>query len=111
MLLRYRPERVLHGIMPVFTFMSAGILRQDDVFSFHIIEQTVKHVVPAVMAASPDEVAPRIRSIVEVSEPLGCGGPGGRPASLREGKGGWIESGRRMPHQSTRCRAGGAAHR
>jgi len=63
---RYRPEKVLHGIMPVFTFMSTGILRQDDVFSFNVIEQTLKHVVPAVMAASPEEVFPRIRGIIEV---------------------------------------------
>ncbi|ORY00070.1 hypothetical protein K493DRAFT_312976 [Basidiobolus meristosporus CBS 931.73] len=31
------PDRVLHNIMPVFTFMGANVLRQDDNYSFHKI--------------------------------------------------------------------------
>lgn len=38
------PERVLHNIMPVFTFMGANVLRQDDNYSFQVIQQVGVHV-------------------------------------------------------------------
>ena len=44
------PEIVLHSVMPIFTFMGANTLRQDDEFSTHVIEQTVSKVVPALTA-------------------------------------------------------------
>ncbi|KAJ3173673.1 HEAT repeat-containing protein 1 [Geranomyces variabilis] len=40
------PESVLLNIMPVFTFMGANVLRQDDNYSFHVIQQTLKTVIP-----------------------------------------------------------------
>ncbi|KAJ3017747.1 HEAT repeat-containing protein 1 [Thoreauomyces humboldtii] len=40
------PESVLLNIMPVFTFMGANVLRQDDNFSFHVIQQTLTTVIP-----------------------------------------------------------------
>jgi U3 small nucleolar RNA-associated protein 10 len=33
------PDSVLANIMPVFTFMGANVLRQDDNYSFHVIKQ------------------------------------------------------------------------
>jgi hypothetical protein len=33
------PEKVLQNCMPVFTFMGASVLRQDDNYSFHVIKQ------------------------------------------------------------------------
>ncbi|XP_069543811.1 HEAT repeat-containing protein 1 [Brachyistius frenatus] len=45
------PEKVLHNIMPIFTFMGATVLRLDDVYSFRVIDQTVKMVVPALIQA------------------------------------------------------------
>ncbi|GLD57809.1 HEAT repeat-containing protein 1 [Lates japonicus] len=45
------PEKVLHNIMPIFTFMGANILRLDDVYSFRVIDQTVQMVVPALIKA------------------------------------------------------------
>ncbi|KAJ3161658.1 HEAT repeat-containing protein 1 [Geranomyces michiganensis] len=40
------PESVLLNIMPVFTFMGANVLRQDDNYSFHVIQQTLKMIIP-----------------------------------------------------------------
>ncbi|CAM0135952.1 snoRNA-binding rRNA-processing protein utp10 [Umbelopsis sp. WA50703] len=46
------PESVLHNIMPVFTFMGANVLRQDDNYSFQVIQQTLKKILPALVASS-----------------------------------------------------------
>ncbi|KAF8477353.1 hypothetical protein BDZ91DRAFT_688639 [Kalaharituber pfeilii] len=40
------PEVVLHSVMPIFTFMGANVLRQDDEYSAYVIEQTVERVIP-----------------------------------------------------------------
>ncbi|KAK1876634.1 HEAT repeat-containing protein 1, partial [Dissostichus eleginoides] len=44
-------EKVLHNIMPIFTFMGANILRLDDAYSFRVIEQTLTMVIPALIQA------------------------------------------------------------
>ncbi|KAI8388394.1 uncharacterized protein BYT42DRAFT_559927 [Radiomyces spectabilis] len=45
------PECVLHNIMPVFTFMGANVLRQDDNYSFQVIQQTLEKVIPPLVAS------------------------------------------------------------
>ena len=40
------PELILHSVMPIFTFMGNSVLRQSDDYSAHVINQTVKEVVP-----------------------------------------------------------------
>ncbi|XP_077201538.1 HEAT repeat-containing protein 1 [Paroedura picta] len=45
------PGKVLHNIMPIFTFMGANVMRLDDVYSFQVINKTVKMVIPALMQA------------------------------------------------------------
>ena len=45
------PEQVLHGVMPIFTFMSANILRQDDGFSAHVTQETIRNVIPPLLTA------------------------------------------------------------
>ncbi|XP_043958197.1 HEAT repeat-containing protein 1 [Gambusia affinis] len=45
------PEKVLHNIMPIFTFMGANVLRLDDAYSFRVIEKTMQTVVPALVRA------------------------------------------------------------
>ncbi len=40
------PELILHSVMPIFTFMGSSVLRQSDDYSAHVINQTVKEVVP-----------------------------------------------------------------
>ncbi|KAG1960415.1 ARM repeat superfamily protein [Pimephales promelas] len=45
------PEKVLHNIMPIFTFMGANIMRLDDAYSFQVINKTVQAVIPALIKA------------------------------------------------------------
>ncbi|XP_052098508.1 HEAT repeat-containing protein 1-like [Mytilus californianus] len=45
------PEKLLHNIMSVFTFMGDTILRQDDAYSFHIISRILETVIPALVTA------------------------------------------------------------
>ena len=39
------PDLVLHNVMPIFTYMGTSILRQNDEFSAHVIQQTMESVV------------------------------------------------------------------
>eukprot|EP01135_Chromosphaera_perkinsii_P001742 Nk52_evm11s210 gene=Nk52_evmTU11s210 len=43
------PQRVLHNIMPIFTFMGASAVRQDDNYTFSVIEKTISIVLPALI--------------------------------------------------------------
>jgi U3 small nucleolar RNA-associated protein 10 len=42
------PDLILIHVMPIFTFMGASVLRQDDEYSAHVIEQ----VFPALLTAT-----------------------------------------------------------
>lgn len=57
-------EKVLHNIMPIFTFMGANILRLDDAYSFRVIDKTVQMVIPALIQVSvhPDGSPPLMAS-------------------------------------------------
>lgn len=50
------PDAVLHHVMPVFTFMGANVLRQDDAYSFHVIEQTLERILPPLVRAAPEQL-------------------------------------------------------
>lgn len=41
------PEIVLHSVMPIFTFMGAHTIKQDDEFSNFALQQTITKVIPA----------------------------------------------------------------
>uniref|UniRef100_H2Y6G6 HEAT repeat-containing protein 1 n=1 Tax=Ciona savignyi TaxID=51511 RepID=H2Y6G6_CIOSA len=43
------PEKLLHSVMSVFTFMGSTLLRRDDSYSFQVITRTIHTVVPALM--------------------------------------------------------------
>ncbi|XP_063774132.1 HEAT repeat-containing protein 1 [Pseudophryne corroboree] len=45
------PDKVLHNIMPIFTFMGASVMRLDDSYSFQVISKTVQTVIPALIQA------------------------------------------------------------
>uniref|UniRef100_A0AAY4AU52 HEAT repeat-containing protein 1 n=1 Tax=Denticeps clupeoides TaxID=299321 RepID=A0AAY4AU52_9TELE len=49
------PEKVLHNIMPIFTFMGANIMRLDDSYSFQVINKTVQTVIPALIQVGVSE--------------------------------------------------------
>lgn len=45
------PNLVLHSVMPIFTFMGTSVLRQSDDYSAHVVSQTIKEVVPPLIAS------------------------------------------------------------
>ncbi|KAI8874302.1 ARM repeat-containing protein [Ramicandelaber brevisporus] len=46
------PDRVLHNVMAVFMFMSATTLRQDDKFSFHVIDRVIGRILPPLVRSA-----------------------------------------------------------
>jgi U3 small nucleolar RNA-associated protein 10 len=48
------PELIQKSVMPIFTFMGANILRQDDEYSFKITEKSMEVLIPALMSRSSD---------------------------------------------------------
>ncbi|KAL7276313.1 snoRNA-binding rRNA-processing protein utp10 [Rhizina undulata] len=49
------PEVVKHSVMPIFTFMGANTLRQDDEYSAHVIEQTVRRIIPPLVKSLQEQ--------------------------------------------------------
>lgn len=43
------PELILHSVMPVFTFMGANVLHEDDGFSAYVVSRTMESVVPRLL--------------------------------------------------------------
>jgi U3 small nucleolar RNA-associated protein 10 len=43
------PSRILHNIMPIFTFMGTSVMRCDNQYSYSIIQQTIDSIIPALM--------------------------------------------------------------
>ncbi|XP_018616676.2 HEAT repeat-containing protein 1 [Scleropages formosus] len=66
---RIFPEKVLHNIMPIFTFMGANVMRLDDAYSFQVISKTVQMVIPALIKAyegGPSQLPGRTESMETV---------------------------------------------
>ncbi|XP_029184672.2 HEAT repeat-containing protein 1-like isoform X2 [Acropora millepora] len=53
------PEKVLHNVMTIFTFMGASVMRQDDSYSFEVITKTLDTVIPALIQAGKKEQLPQ----------------------------------------------------
>lgn len=45
------PETILHNLMPIFTFIGSTLLRQQDDYSAHVVDQTIARVVPQLAAS------------------------------------------------------------
>nr|KAG5705320.1 hypothetical protein BaRGS_010771 [Batillaria attramentaria] len=58
------PEKLLHSMMSVFTFMGANILRQDDSYSFHVITRILETVFPALVMACEDKPEAKVTDMV-----------------------------------------------
>uniref|UniRef100_A0A671WPT1 HEAT repeat-containing protein 1 n=1 Tax=Sparus aurata TaxID=8175 RepID=A0A671WPT1_SPAAU len=58
------PEKVLHNIMPIFTFMGANIMRLDDAYSFRVIDKTVEMVIPALIKVSDGGSSAHVDAVV-----------------------------------------------
>ncbi|KAG9484188.1 hypothetical protein GDO78_009869 [Eleutherodactylus coqui] len=62
------PDKVLHNIMPIFTFMGASVMRLDDSYSFQVISKTVQTVIPALMQVTRlDKIAVKIGPASQLS--------------------------------------------
>eukprot|EP00127_Corallochytrium_limacisporum_P001561 Clim_evm14s66 gene=Clim_evmTU14s66 len=47
---RLQPHRVVHEVMPIFTFMSTSTIRHDDNYTFKLIKDTICSIIPAIMS-------------------------------------------------------------
>ncbi|SCU86040.1 LADA_0D11848g1_1 [Lachancea dasiensis] len=54
-LAKLSPETVLQSVMPVFIFMGAQTIRQDDEYSSYVVEKTIQRVVPALVNSKQSE--------------------------------------------------------
>lgn len=45
------PEMILHNLMPIFTFIGSSLLRQQDDYSAHVVDQTISRVIPPLAAS------------------------------------------------------------
>jgi U3 small nucleolar RNA-associated protein 10 len=60
------PGLVLHSVMPIFTFMGATILRQDDEYSAHVIDQTIHRVIPPLLDSLRKQTDDPVTSAAEL---------------------------------------------
>ncbi|PVD23736.1 hypothetical protein C0Q70_17009 [Pomacea canaliculata] len=68
------PEQLLHSMMSVFTFMGASILRQDDSYSFRVINRVIETVFPALFMACGDKPDRQATDMVTMALRLGWDG-------------------------------------
>ncbi|KAI9327276.1 hypothetical protein BDR26DRAFT_901441 [Obelidium mucronatum] len=62
------PNTVLLNVVPIFTFMGANVLRRDDDYSFHVIQQTLEAIIPPLIKKSKSSTTKKldVKSIIEV---------------------------------------------
>ncbi|MBZ3881669.1 HEAT repeat-containing protein 1 [Sciurus carolinensis] len=60
------PDKVLHNIMSIFTFMGANVMRLDDTYSFQVISKTVKMVIPALIQSDSGDSREVTRNVEEI---------------------------------------------
>ncbi|KAL1842736.1 hypothetical protein VTJ49DRAFT_4374 [Mycothermus thermophilus] len=65
-LARTAPDVVLQSVMPIFTFMGSSVLKQGDDYSAHVVNQTIKEVVPPLI----DTFRKRGRNVVSSTKDL-----------------------------------------
>ncbi|KAH6624856.1 hypothetical protein B0J18DRAFT_397920 [Chaetomium sp. MPI-SDFR-AT-0129] len=65
-LARTAPDVVLQSVMPIFTFMGSSVLKQADDYSAHVVNQTIKEVIPPLI----DTFRKRGRNVVASTKDL-----------------------------------------
>ena len=65
-LARWVPDRVLHSVMPIFTFMGSTLLRQSDEYSAHVVNTTITRVVPVLLKSLQEKSQDIIASTTEL---------------------------------------------
>ena len=65
---RLMPDRIIHNIMPIFTFMGTSMVRNDDGYSFKVILQAIETLVPPLINIEGVErpVVSLISSVLQV---------------------------------------------
>lgn len=58
------PEIVLHSVMPIFTFMGAHTVKQDDEFSNFALQQTISKVIPALATNGTTDLSNEIEFLL-----------------------------------------------
>ncbi|EDO18501.1 hypothetical protein Kpol_2001p1 [Vanderwaltozyma polyspora DSM 70294] len=58
------PETTLHSVMPIFTFMGAHIIRQDNEFTASVVEKTILTIVPALLESNPANLRDEIEFLL-----------------------------------------------
>ncbi|KAI9208838.1 uncharacterized protein BJ171DRAFT_626821 [Polychytrium aggregatum] len=64
------PDNVLANVMPVFTFMGANVLRQDDNYSFHVIQQTLETIIPPLVDKFRTQAGDNSRKLIQDIKPV-----------------------------------------
>ncbi|KIW88364.1 uncharacterized protein Z519_10933 [Cladophialophora bantiana CBS 173.52] len=54
------PDRILHSVMPIFTFMGKGILSKDDERSIYVTNQAIDEIIPPLVAALKKQDAKKL---------------------------------------------------
>ncbi|KAK4252316.1 hypothetical protein C7999DRAFT_10171 [Corynascus novoguineensis] len=65
-LARTAPDVVLQSVMPIFTFMGSSVLKQADDYSAHVVNQTIREVIPPLI----DTFRKRGRNVVASTKDL-----------------------------------------
>ncbi|CAK9436754.1 uncharacterized protein LODBEIA_P12760 [Lodderomyces beijingensis] len=60
----FAPEIILHSVMPIFTFMGAHTIRQDDEFSSEALQKTVATVIPALAKSASGPISSKIEFLL-----------------------------------------------
>ena len=66
----WKPELVLHSVMPLFTFMSSAIFRNNDEFSTHVTDEVVSRIVPPLVYSLKSSSGGKTSPLERVSELL-----------------------------------------
>ncbi|KAL8823214.1 MAG: hypothetical protein Q9191_006066 [Dirinaria sp. TL-2023a] len=59
------PELILHSVMPIFTSMGGGIMRNDDEYSAHVISKTMESIIPQLVQALRGR---KVNPVISLSE-------------------------------------------
>ena len=62
------PEKVLHNIMAIFTFMGNSLLRRDDAYSFQVIHETISSIVPTLIKTESSDPTCLLKKLAQVTQ-------------------------------------------
>lgn len=60
------PDQMLHLIMPIFAYMGANVLRQEDEYSVQIVDRVMDRIIPRLVDASSNNRSTTFTCIIEL---------------------------------------------